>query len=259
MRFKEQLIQNIVEPVTLSKLTSAVAQVLEYNPTHNVADIFIGTTKDGGNLRLDQVPVQISNVGIHQSALQIGDRVYVQFANGSMYQPKIVGKADELYATHTKLREYHLRQGELQVYQEKEDGQIQPSSETWVDSANTNTFKYSNYRHLNPIQDISEKYESIGNYKNQEIGMYNPASSSLIKILDDGSINIFTDVNNGIRINHLNRTIEFFGNITTNSKNWSVLSNNIEIVAKEKINIKAPELNLDVEKITKNGEETNVI
>lgn len=256
-KFKQNLIEKIIEPNSRIKLNNAKGQILKYDSINNMADVCLEMINIGKQI-LYNVPIQISSVGIHQSSLREGDYVYIQFNNGSVFQPKIIGKADELYATHTRENENHIRQGYLEITQEFINEEITPSTDQWIEPSNTNKTKYLKYKDTSPLDDMAKKINSQGYFQDEEIGMYNPVSSSIMKIKDNGNIDIFIDSNIGIRINAENKTIEFLGDQTTKSHKWTVLSNNVEIIANDKINIKAKELNIETEKITKNGEEINV-
>lgn len=253
MKFKESLIQNILNPEGQTRLTNAMGDIIRYNPDHNVADVSI-ITNGGAVSVLKDVPVQLIGTGIRTSSLQEGDPVYIQFNNGSIFQPKIIGKADEYYATTTKRLENHARKGELYVSQETLEGEVSPSSDTWLDSENTDDFKYWNYKDKSAIENIAQKREVVGKFKNQEVGLYNPVSSSVVKVKDDGTIDIFAATNVGIRVNPNNKTVEILGNSTTNSDKWTVISNTVEIKASDKISIEAKEININADIITRNGE-----
>ncbi|MEG1870833.1 MAG: hypothetical protein RR192_02415, partial [Peptostreptococcaceae bacterium] len=232
--------------------------VVSYNKIHNVADVFISNLKDKEGYTLKDVPIQLAGSGIHASALREHDNVYIQFNNGSLFQAKIVGKADEVYATSTRKKERHIRKGSLIVSQEKINGDVKASSDTWVDDSNKNPHKHLTYRDFSPINRISEMMSSKGNFNGEEVGLYNPTSSSIVKILDNGIIDMFVSTNVGVRINPKNRTIEILGNVSAKSDNWSVLSNNIELKSKGKISFCAEAIELNSNKITKNGVEISV-
>lgn len=258
MKFKNSIVNNVLDPSMKSRFTNATGDVVSYNASHNVADVFIQSIINGNGLTLKEVPVQIAGVGLHQSSLKQGDRVYVQFNNGSVFQPKILGKADELYATHTAKDEVHLRKGDLVVSQTMEEGEITSSSSDWIDPSNEDVFKYESYRSMSGMESISNRILNKGKFVNQDVGLYNPVSSSVVKIKDNGEINIFVSTNVGIKIDPQNKTIEILGDVTTKSNNWSVLSNNVEIQAKEKIILKAESIDLQTNQLTKNGDNIDV-
>jgi hypothetical protein len=138
MKFRDSLIQNVINPETKTKLSNAMGQIVRYNYGHNVADVSV-VTSTGSATVLKDVPIQLTGTGFHQSDFQEGDSVYIQFNNNSIFQPKITGKADEFYATNTREKEFHPRQGELCVSQEKLEGEVSPSSDTWIDTSNSNS------------------------------------------------------------------------------------------------------------------------
>lgn len=257
MKFKKELIDSIIDPNSTSKLSNAIGRVVTYNSEYNKASVFVKGINGKENHTLRNVPIQLSGVGMHSSALEEGDMVYVQFNNNSIFQPKIIGFADEHYSNNTKKKEKHLRKGSLISSVKEIKGDISPSSERWIDTSNKND-KYVSFRFTNPIKDISKSISEKGYFNNGEVGLYNPISSSIVKVKDDGIIDIFTSTNVGVRINPLNRTIEMFGDVSTKSNNWSVLSNNIELIASEKLSINAKEIDIVSEKITINGEKIDV-
>lgn len=256
--FRKNIVDKVIEPNSRAKLSNAKGQIARYDSVNNLADVCLEMISLGGKQILYNVPIQIAANGIHQSSLQEGDFVYVQFNNGSIFQPKIIGKADELYATHTRKNERHLRQGYLKVDQEMDEGEITPSSDDWIQQNNTNKTKFLKYKDYNPLNDMAQKINSQGYFDGQDVGLCNPVSSSIMKVRDNGNIDIFIDSNVGIRINAQNKTIEFLGNQTTKSNKWTVLSNNVDIIADEIINIKTKELSIEAEKITRNGEDIDV-
>lgn len=249
------IVKKISESVQSSSATNinlSKGTVIRYDSTNNLADVYIESLSSGGSTNLSDVPIQISSKGVHASGLKVKDIVYVQFANNSLFQPKIVGIADEVYAYNTRIKERHLRKGELTVAQETLDGEITtPSVKTWIDDENTHLSKTSEFYTQNAISDADNLMFSKGNFNGQDVGIYNPVSSSVVKITDDGVINIFVETNTGIKINPNNKTIEILGNnVCTKTENWSVITNSIDIKASDKITITARELELNVDNIT---------
>lgn len=245
-------ISESAQNATKSNINLVKGTVISYDSTNNLADVYIDSLSSGGSTTVTDVPIQISSKGVHASGLSVNDIVYVQFANSSLFQPKIVGIADEVYAYNTRIKERHLRKGELTVSQDTLDGEItSPSCETWIDNDNTSLIKTGEYSNENPITDANNLMYSKGKFNGQDIGIYNPVSSSLVKITDDGVINIFVETNTGIKIDPSNKTIEILGNnVCTKTENWSVITNSIDIKASDKVTITARELELNVDNIT---------
>ena len=253
MNFKEQLIQNIITPNMSNKLSNAIGQVIEYDSMKNLASVFIKSLNGKENYNLDNVPVQLSGGGVHSTPLSYGDMVYIQFNNNYIFQPKIIGFADECYQINTRKKEKHLRKGSLISTQEIIEGDIEPSYKEWV-NYNNSYDKYISYRDEDPIKNISDLMSQKGYFNNKEVGIYNTKSSAVVKVKDNGVIDIFTSTNVGIRINPLNKTVEMFGNSSTKSNNWSVLSNNVEIKASENISISSKNIDISSENLIINGE-----
>lgn len=257
MNFKEELMQNVVTPKLSNKLSNAIGQVIEYDSVNNVASVFVNNLNGKESYNLDRVPIQLSGSGVHSAPLSYGDMVYIQFNNNSIFQPKIIGFADECYQLNTKKKQKHLRKGTLISTQEKMEGDIEPSYKKWIDF-NKSYDKNIPFRYENPVKDISKMMSSKGYFNGKEIGLYNPKSSAIVKIKDDGTIDIFTSTNVGIRVNPNTKCIEMFGNSSTKSDNWSVLSNNVEIKATENLSISAKNIDISSENITLNGDKLNV-
>lgn len=259
MKFRDRIIESIIEPENRSKMSAVKGQIIRYYEEDNTADVYVSTL--GGVASYDilnWVPIQIPSSGLHQSPVKQGDYVYVQFNNNSIYQPQITGKCDDEYSTNTKASEKHLRKGALVVSQTEMDGELKPSCESWVEPQNTNSFKYSSYSNYNAGDIMAKKIKSRGEFKGQEVGLYNPISSSIVKVQDDGTIDIFSSTNTGVRINPNSKTVEILGNTTTKSNIWSVISNSVEISASDKVSIKAKEISFEADKITRNGVDVDV-
>lgn len=256
MKFKEQLVRDIINPSIGNRLNNAIGQIITYDNLNNTASIFVNNLNGKESYTLDGVPIQLSGGGFHSASLSDGDMVYVQFNNGSIFQPKIIGFADEYYQINTRKKEKHLRKGSLISSQEKIEGEIKPSCENWI-SKSVSYDKSISYRYENPVKNISEKMSNKGYFNNKEVGIFNQKSSAIVKIKDDGIIDIFTSTNVGLRVNPNNKTIEMFGNVSTKSDNWMVLSNNVKVEAAESISISSKNIDISCDNIIVNGEKIN--
>lgn len=224
--------------------SATIGTITNYDSINNIADVL--TTS---NITLNSVPIA-NAPGIHSSAYQVGDIVYIIFINNSISSPKIISKADEVYAYNSRVKERHLRKGELfDLKIEQLEGDIEsPSSSKWIDTDNKSLIKYSKFFLKNSIEDADTEMFSLGKFNGTDVGMYNPKTSSIIKIKDDGTINIFTETNNGIRINPKDKTIEIVGNnLCIDNDNWTISSKNINIKADENISIETKNLKIKAE------------
>ena len=251
----KQVLSESVNQSTASRVSTAVGEVIEYNEKTNRATIFIKKIAGNESYTFRNVPVQLSSYGLHSSPIEQGDIVYVQFNRGSIFQPKIVGIASEQHDTLTRPLERHLRKGTLLVSQEESDKELDVEYKTWIDNDNESNIKYYNFKNLNPVKTASLKMADMGYFKNKEVGLYNPNSSSIVKIQDDGVIDIFASTNVGVRVNPKNRTVELFGDISTKSKNWKVISNNVDVYAKNEVKITSNKIDIKANSILVNGEE----
>lgn len=255
MGFKDSLVKNVISPHTSQMFSNSIGKVVSYDEIHNKADVLVSSS--GAFTTLEGVPIQLSGRGIMTSKVQVDDLVYIQYNNGSVFQPKIVGFADEDYSNKTRENSRHLRKGSLLSTFEEKEGELKPSAYRRIDN-DSDSFKHSEYRELSAIDAIGEKIESLGYFNNQELGLFHPVLSSLIKLKDDGDIDIFTGTNVGLRINRKKRTIEFFGDNSSICEDWKVLSNYVTVIAQDSVNIECKKLNLDAEEIYVNKERLNV-
>lgn len=258
MKFKDKLIDNIIEPYSKTIFTTSIGEVIDFNIYKNTADIYVENLK-GNSTTFSNVPIQNIGEGVHLSPLEKGDKVYIQFNNDSVFQPKITGIVDESYKYLLKNKETHIRKGCLLSNIKRDLREItKKMSETWLDYNNKDKSKYKDFMDKNPIDSVLEKIGKKGFFVGKEVGIYHPKKSSIVKLRDDSSIDIFTSTNVGLRINAENKTIEVFGDFSTKSENWSVISNNINICAEDKIILSGSEIVIDTKKMEINGVDKNV-
>ncbi|MCC0781737.1 hypothetical protein IR152_01030 [Clostridioides sp. ES-S-0108-01] len=258
MKLKDKLIDNIVDPYSKTIFTTSIGKVIDFNICKNTADIYVENLK-GNSATFSNVPIQNIGEGVQLSPLEKGDKVYIQFNNDSVFQPKITGMVDESYKCLSKKRRNHIRKGCLLSNIKRDSREItKKMSETWLDYNNKDKLKYKDFMDKNPIDSVVEKIEKKGFFGGKEVGVYHPKKSSIVKLRDDSSIDIFTATNVGLRINAENKTIEIFGDFSAKSENWSVISNNINICAEDKIILSGSEIVIDTKKIKINGVDKNV-
>lgn len=253
MRFKKKLTNNILNPMNASNLGTSIGEVINYYPEHNCADIFVTMLGDAEGSTIEKVPIQITSQGIRMPSLKNGDVVYVAFNNNSIFQPKIIGFADENYMMNTWEKQKHIKQGYLVPSSSPEEGTVKvPSCDTWL-SEDKELFTSTTYMNLSPVSDSLKSLEELGHFKENEVALINPNSTSIIKVRDDGTIEVFAKDNTGIKVNSVTKTIEILGDFSTKSKNWSVLSNNINIISNDTLTVTTKKLNVTVDEFTLNG------
>ncbi|KPI49592.1 hypothetical protein GSQ54_09850 [Clostridioides difficile] len=258
MKLKDKLIDNIIDPYSNTIFTTSIGKVIDFNRHKNTADIYVENVK-GNSAVFSNVPFQNIGEGVHLLPLEKDDKVYIQFNNGSVFQPKITGIANESHQYLSRKRKTHIRDGCLLSNIKRDSREItKKMSETWLDYDNKDKSKYKDFMDKNPIDSVLEKIEGKGSFAGNEVGIYHPKKSSIVKLRDDSSIDIFTATNVGLRINAENKTIEVFGDFSTKSENWSIISNNINICAEDKIILSGSEIVIDTKKIEINGVDKNV-
>lgn len=255
MGFKDNLIKNVVKPVTSQIFTNSIGKIISYDEILNKANVLVSSS--GSFTTLEDVPVQLSGKGIFSSKLKVDDLVYIQYNNGSIFQPKIVGFADEDYSNNTREASKHIRKGTLLDTIEEKEGSVIPRVTRRIDMDDI-PYKHEEYQDLSSLEALFEKSQSLGYFNNGEIGLFHPDVSSLVKLKDNGDIDIFTGTNIGIRINKEKRTIEIFGDSSTISDNWKVLSNNVTLISNGNMDIECEKLNIKSSEIYINGEIKNV-
>lgn len=255
MSFKDKLINDVIKPHSSQNLSNSIGKIIEIDEKYNKAKVLVSSS--GAFTVLEDVPIQLSGKGMVTSKLEEDDLVYVQYNSGSVFQPKIVGFADEDYNNNTREKTKHTRKGTLLNVIEEREGELKPRAYRRVDK-DSDSYKHSEYMNVSPTEAIGDKIESIGYFNNYELGLFHPILSSVVKLKDNGDIDIFTGTNVGIRINREKKTIQTFGDSLTLSDNWKVLSNNVTVIAEETVNIECDTLKLKTENIFINEERLDV-
>lgn len=250
MGISEILKENVVRPELFSVQSNGVAIIHDIDEHHNQADIYYVSNNVNSNSIIRNVPIKTDGCGLHSSFFKVGDMVNVSYLGGSKMQPIIIGKYDHIYYGNTRQKEYHIKQGDLINTVERMDGEIPPAIELIKDENNTSYSKSFDFKDARCNQAIAEYLDMQGRFTGSCIGLFHEDNKGIIKISNDGNINIFTGFNTGIRVNADKRTIETFGDVSTISQNWTVISNNV--------NIQSEVLDIKSNKIIINGAEINV-
>lgn len=255
MGFKDTLIKNVINPATSQIFTNSIGKIITYDEILNKANVLVSSS--GSYTTLEDVPVQLSGKGVFSSKLKQDDLVYIQYNNGSIFQPKIVGFADEDYSSNTRESSKHMRKGTLLDTVEEKDGEVVSRSSRRIDT-DTVPYKHEAFQDASALDIMAEKTESLGYFNDGEIGLFHPDVSSLVKLKDNGDIDIFTGTNIGIRINKQKKTIEMFGDSSTISDNWKVLSKSVTVISENNIDIDCKRLNIKSGDVYINEERVNV-
>lgn len=192
-----------------------MGQIESYDSDSNRAHVYIVDPKNGEEVKLYNVPVEMSGVGVTTAGPFSGDQVYVAFANGSLIRPKVIGRADETFYYYTRSLTKHERKGaylsevisDLTSFGgEEPTGSATSSSSTWIDVGNSSVATYLDYTG-DAISVLQSEISSAPYYALAEIGLTHPLNSSTFKIRDNGNIDAFVGTNCGIRISPASQTI----------------------------------------------------
>lgn len=239
---KNKIQNNIIKPYLDGIFTTVKASVTSFDSYRNRANIKYRNPKGRGILEAKKVPIQIYSQGIYASTIEEGSMVWVSFENGSPLKPKIVGIIDESYELSTREKMKHILQGGLITREyEKKEPKIKNRINSWISDKSpgyANQIEYVNF-------DIEKKYleiaEKLGYYEEKEIGLTHTVNGATIKITNEGNINIFTAINQGISISTSDNkiTITSLNEIFLNSPNVKINTENINVSARTfKINNK---------------------
>lgn len=244
---KNKIIENVVKPYNNSSFGTVKGKVVNFDNLRNRVDIEFQQPNSTGTMLLEKVPVAIGSVGVKPCALLKGEYVWVTFINNSPLLPKVIGVADERYEVNTREKLRHIRQGTLMPKVNKDiDAELKPLSNTLLDIDNEEYSKHSEYFSHSVEDRVVEFRKKIGYYNENEVGLTHHLNNSTVKINDDGTIDIFTSTNHGIKINPTTNEILINSNNTLTIKSPDIVfeANNISIKSKNEINVTSPSIKI---------------
>lgn len=258
MSLKDTIYDKIIKPQNDTKFDNLVGRVSTYNKENNTANVLFKNPKNLGVMELENVPVFVHK-GFKTQSLKSGDNVYITFLNGSIMQPCITGVVDRAYIHDTRVKQRHRRKGSYIVSREYEDVEILTYKDksgvaSWIDSECEDCTKYYTHMNSEPVYECIEAISNVSYFKEDDIGLYHPDISSIVKLTEEGCIDIFTQSNTGIRVNPHTKSIKFLSeNLNFSGDKWYIESD--EFVFKGKnfnvdsdvININAKTFNLKYE------------
>lgn len=248
-------INNIIQKKEDEVLNCAIATIKSIDTKSYCADIEF-TSKGLTNVVSEKVPLPVLGSGIIPALPSVGDEVVVVFLDRSMMKARIVSYIDTSYKYRTRFHNKHESQGSYLPtinFDDFDDISIEnftsSFNKTWIDSENTDILKYYNFSRTNPIEDLVNDISLLSFFDSNDVGLINPKSKSIVKLKEDGTIDIFSKDNQGIRINPTNKTISFFSNsLKTQSTDWSIDVNNINIKSSN-FNVKSDNIIFDCDNL----------
>lgn len=207
MSLRDKIKREIVDPSISSIVTSAKGVIMEYNHISNLAIVKIRNPLKQGVLTYSNLPLPNSCPGISVGGPYRGDKVLLQFTSAGLKNPKIVGIVEDEYEQNIREdRIKHIHQGTylpdgLSLL-EKTDG---ITSDMVFDYY---MFEGENERrNIQPIKELNDSVKELPYYDLSEVGLTHPKNKTTVKIKDDGSLDLFTWINQGVRINPIQKTI----------------------------------------------------
>ena len=216
------------------------------------------SSKGINNLKSEKVPLPVLGSGIVPALPNVGDNVVIVFLDNSLIKARIVSYINESYKYETRFDYQHKSQGSYlnsMDFDTVEDIPIEefntPLKDTWMDTKNTDGLKYFDYVKTSPFENLVDGVAQLSFFDYKDVGIINPVSKSLVKIKKDGIIDIFTNDNQGIKIDPINKAISITSdNIKTNSSTWNI---NVD-----EINIKSKNFNVHSENILLNSNNLDI-
>lgn len=244
---KRTIVDKVVKPYNSSSFGTVKAKVVNFDNIRNRVDVEFQQPNSVGTMFLEKVPVAIGSTGVKSAGIVEGEYVWLTFINNSPLLPKVVGIADERYEVNTREKLRHIRQGVLMPnVGEVEEVEIEPLSSTLIDNGNEKYSKHSQYFTHRVEDRVTEFRKHVGYYGSNEVGITHHLNNSTIKVNDDGTIDVFTETNHGIKINPATNEISINSNkdLKIKSTNIVIESNNISIESSDELNITAPTINV---------------
>lgn len=221
MKLRDKLQQEIKRNIE-SQVHSTKGVILEYSHKTNKATVKVRNPFKEGVLTYCDLQVPPPGTGITNAGPYRGDLVMIQFTNSDLRNPKITSLVDDNYYTNNREElQKHENQGAYvpDGIKEKEDLVLTPRTvfdDFYIEKADRKSLKSPEV--------TKELLEDESKYGLSEIGLTHPKNKSTIKIKDDGNIDIFSWLNQGIRINPVKKLV-------------MLLSNRIRLLAVSKIEL----------------------
>jgi hypothetical protein len=209
----EAIYKNVLQPALSLRKQSVEGSIMHVDYQNQKVRVYWRDPDSGAERESANVPMPVDGNGVYKQALEEGDRVTLNFKNGNHDNPYIS-------IVHEKLEPVDF---------ESKNGAGVPKGVTKKPNSNgtwQGTMKDMYYSH----DKISHESEDAKDYviKEQEIALKHPRTGAVVKLTDDGLIDVFANDKVGVRINPHNHSVDIFGdsvNITANNFNVKTRSN----------------------------------
>lgn len=197
----------------------STGKILDYDRVSNMAKVRYMNQNGDGYITRENVRIACMDGGISTSAVHAGQECFLEFANGNIFSPVIIGISGSMYAERACADQGACLPGDM-VRTCTKPSTICPMSEDWADLENDDPLKYNNelsgYMDVDVTAEVHEIINSIDKYTDTETGMTHTVNKSTVRIKDNGDIDIFTANNLGIRVSPSSRSVDIYGALRVN-------------------------------------------
>jgi hypothetical protein len=210
MSLSDRIKKEIVQPALKEVPFCVTGKIKKYNKKSNTASIrFLNPyTREVETYHNLMVPIGSSSISFAGPFKD--DEVLVGFTGVDCQGPRIISVINSFFALNQReIKQKHIDQGTylpdtLLVGDEEVDINSNQTFDIFdAYSSNEKTIR----KLIDPDEEFKYMDSNLPYFDTSELGMTHPMNKSTIKIKDDGNIDIFTYVDNGIRINSLLKRI----------------------------------------------------
>lgn len=208
-----QKLQQKIQANQIQQYGEVTGVILDYDALSNTATIRYPNPHGGGYLYREHAHVSSALGGITSDAIMPGQKCTIVFIDNNIMVPSVTGIIDSLYCkkTNTDQGAYLVDRTVLTVEKQGDT----PMTESWFDTGNVNSAKYStqyrNYMKTDVAQEVYNIISGLDKYKPGESGITNLGQKTNIKHTENGDIEIFVANTVGVRISTTDHKIYFYG------------------------------------------------
>lgn len=204
----EAIYKNVVRPAISNRKLSVEGSIMDVDYFNQTVRVYWRDPDSGAERESANVPMPVNGDGVFKQTIEIGDRVTLAFKNGNHDSPyiSIVHKKQDPVDFETK------------------NGSGIPRGVTQKPNYNTSwegvltDLHYSHQRILHESEDLKDYV-----IKEHEIALKHPETGAVVKLADDGLIDIFAGPHVGLRIDPANHSINLFGDsVVVNANSFKV-------------------------------------
>jgi len=213
------ILDKVVRPEVRKRASNTIGTIVKYSQKTNSADVKYTHPNSKSETLATNVKIKIDN-GFCTAGPFPGDKVAISFYENNPSSPIIDKIIDNNFVENTFNDKYgHEKQGSFYPFKPDDnanasnykDVKEKPNIENY-NNKNKNSKRIYNVE-KQPIKSILKKIEMVDKFHEAELGMVHPFNHSHIHIRDNGIIDVFTETNNGLRIDPIEQSINQFANL----------------------------------------------